>query len=109
MMRGSVLWPERDGPSNAINSPELTSRLTWSRAVKAPKRLVTSCKAIFMGSLLIPRSAFQHHLGDERDQGQQCQQRRYRKRRHELVFVVEDLDMQRHGVGLAAHMARDHG
>src|ERR1700730_17238134 len=98
MMRRSVVLPEPDGPSSAINSPELTSRLTLSRAVKAPNRLVTSCKAIFMGSLLVPRAAFQHHLGDQRDQSQQGQQRRHRERGHELVLVVENLDMQRHGV-----------
>ena len=31
-----------------------------------------------------------------------------RERRHELIFVVENLDQQRHGVGLAANMSRHH-
>src|SRR5207244_1021228 len=91
MMRSSVVLPDPDGPSSASSSPDSMSRLTLSRAVKAPKRLVTSCSAISMTSLLCG-AAFQHHFGDQRDQGQQRQQRGHGKRGHELVLVVEDLD-----------------
>ncbi|EWS63673.1 hypothetical protein Y695_03093 [Hydrogenophaga sp. T4] len=49
-----------------------------------------------------------HALDHQRDQGQQGQQRGDGKRGHRLVLVVEHLDVQRHGVGLAADVARDH-
>jgi hypothetical protein len=51
---------------------------------------------------------FGHRLDDQRDQRQDGQQRGYGKRGHRLVFVVEDFDMQRQGVGLPAYVARDH-
>ena len=44
---------------------------------------------------------------DERYQREQRKQRRDREGGDEVILVVEHLDMERHGVGLAADMARD--
>src|SRR6202023_2301862 len=96
MMRNSVVLPEPDGPSRATSSPERISRSTWSRAVKAPKRRLTSCSVIFMDSLL-HRAGLERDFGDQRDQREQRQQRGHRERGRELIFVVEHFDMQRHG------------
>src|ERR1700680_2888923 len=41
-IRLSVVLPAPFGPSRPNNSPRRTSKLTWSTAVKAPKRLVSS-------------------------------------------------------------------
>ena len=41
-IRLSVVLPAPLGPSRPNNSPRLTSKLTWSTAVKVPKRLVRS-------------------------------------------------------------------
>ena len=54
------------------------------------------------------RLSHQAVFGDERHERQQRQQRGHREAAAEVVFVVEDLDVQRHGVGLAADVARDH-
>src|SRR4029077_849325 len=43
-IRLSVVLPAPLGPSRPNNSPRRTSKLTWSTAVKSPKRLV-SCLA----------------------------------------------------------------
>src|SRR5882724_273319 len=51
----------------------------------------------------------ERRLGGEGDQGQQRQQRGDGEGGDEVVLVVEDLDVQRHGVGLAADVAGDHG
>jgi hypothetical protein len=55
------------------------------------------------------QTLFENGLHDQRDQGQHRQQRGNRKRRHELILIIENFDQQRHGVGLAADMARHHG
>jgi hypothetical protein len=39
-MRRSVVLPQPEGPSREKNSPARTVTETWSKAVKAPKRLV---------------------------------------------------------------------
>jgi hypothetical protein len=46
-------------------------------------------------------------LEHQRDEREAREQRRDRERGCELVLVVEDLDVQRHRVGLAADVARD--
>src|SRR3712207_7533102 len=44
---------------------------------------------------------------DEGDQREERQERGHGERGDEVVLVVEDLDVQRHGVGQAADVARD--
>jgi hypothetical protein len=52
---------------------------------------------------------FDQRLGGQRDEREQSEQRRDRERGDEIVLVVEDLDVQRHGVGQPANVARHHG
>src|ERR1700689_3242227 len=99
-MRSSVVLPEPDGPSSASNSPERTSRLTPSSAAKSPKRLVTLTTEIFMS--LLHQTVLENDFDDESHQRKQRQERRYGERGGELVAVVKRLDVQRHGIGLAA-------
>src|SRR6185295_12057843 len=112
MIRNSVVLPEPDGPSSASNSPLPTLRSTLSSAAKVPNFLT-----IFLTSMVtwvVPwrlpfvQSPFENGLHDQRDQGKHRQQRGNRKRRHELILIIEDLDQQRHGVGFAADMAGHH-
>ena len=58
-----------------------------------------NCCAAFHSTML---------LTNERREGQQGQQRRHRKCRDELVVVVENFDVQRHGVGESADVAGHH-
>src|SRR3954470_10008362 len=113
MIRSSVVLPEPEGPSSASNSPCATLRSTLSSAVKLPNFLT-----MFLTSMVtwpVPwflsfvEAALENGLHDQRDQRQHRQQRRNRERRYELIFIVEDLDQERHRVGLAADMARHHG
>src|SRR3546814_6422701 len=46
-----------------------------------------------------------HGLYDQRHQRQCSQQRRDGERRHEIILIIEDLDVERHGVRLAPDMA----
>src|SRR3954451_10914562 len=109
MIRNSVVLPEPEGPSSASNSPLPTFRSTLSSAANAPNFLtmfLTSMVTWIVPCLSFVETPFENSLHDQRDQGQHRQQRGNRKRRHELILIVEDLDQQRHGVGLAADMAR---
>ena len=109
MIRSSVVLPEPDGPSSATNSPVATFRSTPSSAMNVPNFLhdILDFNATRGYSPLVqtPLEDGFHH---QRDQRQHRQQRGDRERRHELIFVVEHFHMQRHGVGLAADMPRDH-
>ena len=57
---------------------------------------------------LVAVAPLEQGLQTEREQGEHREQGRHREGRDEVVFVVEDLDMQRQRVGQAADMARDH-
>ena len=112
--------PSPTGPSSATSSPVWISRLTCRARRTSPKLLRMLLTSILMRQVLPPsrcacgcfargltrRSS--DTLGDQRHQRQQGQQRRDRKRGGELVVVVQNLDVQRHRVGLPADMARDH-
>src|SRR2546430_4190759 len=102
-MRRSVVLPDPEGPSNASNSPDWMSRLTSPSAVKVPKRLVALRTEMRIG-LVLADFGFERDFREQRHEREQRQQRRDRERRHELIFVVENFDVQRHGVGLAADM-----
>src|SRR3954452_3606494 len=106
MIRSSVVLPEPDGPSSASNSPLPTFRSTLSSAVNAPNFLTMFLTSMVTRGLSFVQTPFEHGLHDQRDQRQHREQRCNRKRRYELILIVENLNQQRHGVGLAADMAR---
>ena len=58
--------------------------------------------------MFLAGAEFHQRLDAQRDQRQQRQQRRHRERGREVVLVVKNFHVQRHGVGQAADMARDH-
>src|SRR5262245_317704 len=105
MIRSRVVLPEPDGPSSANSSPSPTFRLTLSSAAKSPNFFTMFLTSIVTDHLPFVQTPFEDRLHDQRDQRQHRKQRCDRERRHELVFVIEDFDQERHGVGLAADMA----
>ena len=119
IMRSSVVLPEPEGPSNATSSPDGISRFTLSSAVNWPNFLVIFCAVMLMRLLfldsavlipaqLAPRSPLHDRLCHQGRQRQQGQQRCHGKCSRELVFVVQNFDVQRHGVGASANVARHH-
>src|SRR5689334_2233701 len=56
---------------------------------------------------LVARAPLEQRLGEQRQQREQCEDRRHRERGLELILVVEDLDVERQRVGLAADVSRD--
>src|ERR1700710_1953959 len=102
MMRSSVVLPEPDGPSSASSSPLATLRSTSSSAANAPNRFTMFRTSITQEFLV--QMPFENGLCQQRDQRQHGEQRGDRESCHELIFVVEDLNQQRHGVGLAANV-----
>src|SRR5437868_2530589 len=108
MIRSSVVLPEPDGPSSASNSPLATFSSTSSSAVKAPNRFTIFLISIATQNLSFVKLPFEEGFRDQRDQRQHGQQRGDRKRRHKLIFIIEDFNEQRHGVGLAADVSRYH-
>src|SRR6478609_3219547 len=103
MMRSSVVLPDPDGPSSARSSPVSTVRVTSSTATKSAKRLSMLRSSMLMGP------AFDELLETQRDEREHGQQRCAGERGGELVLVVEDLDVQREGVGRAADVTGHHG
>src|SRR5439155_16435603 len=99
MIRNSVVLPDPDGPSSASNSPLPTFRSTLSSAANAPNFLtmfLTSMVTwIVLWNLCFVQTLFENGLHDQRDQGQHGQERGNRKRRHELVLIIENFDQQR--------------
>src|ERR1700712_3711826 len=100
MIRSSVVLPEPDGPSSASNSPWPTFRSTLSRAAKLPNFLTMFLTSMVTRFLSFVQTALENGLYDQCDQRQHCKQRRNRERRHELIFIIENFDQERHGVGL---------
>src|SRR3954452_2005546 len=108
MIRNSVVLPEPDGPSSASNSPLATLRSTSSSAVNAPNFFTMFLTSIATRNLSFVELPFEDGFRDQRDQRQHGQQRSNRERRHELIFIIEDFNQQRHGVGLAADVPGYH-
>src|ERR1700686_3825647 len=108
MIRSSVVLPEPEGPSRASNSPSPTFRSTLSRAVKAPNFFTMFLTSIVTWNVPFVQTPLENGFHHQRDQRQHRQQRSDRERRHELIFIVENFDQERHGVGLAADMAGYH-
>src|SRR3569623_37586 len=115
MMRSKVVLPQPDGPSSATSSPVGMSRLISLRALNCPKRLLTLRMAMLMTVSLSMRGAarilgayFDDGLGNQGHQRQQRQQRGDGESGDEVVFVIEHFNVQRHGIGEAADVARHH-
>src|SRR6185295_1479687 len=108
MIRSSVVLPEPDGPSNASSSPLATLRSTPSSAANDPNLFTMFLTSIATRDLSFVKMPFENGLCHQRDQRQHRQQRRDRERGNELIFIVENLDQQRHGVGLAANVPGYH-
>src|SRR5690606_33243399 len=120
--RKSVVLPEPEGPSSAISSPPWMSSETSWRAAKRSNSLRTLVRRSSM-SVSPVRGGFsmtgasgvvavidtlQNRLQQQRHQRQQRQQRGDGEGGDEVVFIVKDFDMQRHGYGLAAQAAGNH-
>src|SRR5215211_2183511 len=118
MSRNRVVLPEPEGPSSAISSPARTDRLTPPTAVASPNRLLRSTALMSVPAfqsmgrpsrdgMAIP--PLEDGLCRQSEEGDASQERGDRKSGHEVVFIVEDLDVKRHGGGQATDMARDDG
>src|SRR3954471_20918989 len=100
MIRSSVVLPEPEGPRSAVSLPLLTERLTSASAVYCPKVLRR-----LWASTLIRKSGcpflcppLNQALEQQRHQREQREERGNREGGYEIVFVIEDFDMQRHCV-----------
>jgi len=60
------------------------------------------------GPRFLAHARVQRALGEQRDDADHAQQRRHGKSRLKTVLAVQDLDVQRQGVGLAADVPRHH-
>src|SRR6202012_4258270 len=98
MMRSSVVLPDPDGPSSASNSPSPTLRSTLSSAVNAPNFFTMFFSSIGTQQRPLVQTPLENRFRHQRDQRQHGEQGSDRERRYELIFVVENLDQQRHGV-----------
>src|SRR3546814_7350383 len=58
-------------------------------------------------SSMIVEPPFQNALRHQRHEGERCQQRGDGKGPDEIIIVVENLDMQRKGIGQAPDVARN--
>ena len=115
MIRSRVVLPEPDGPSSATNSPsvdlerDVVERRIW------PEKLFDTMSSIVDRHSQCPDAAELRRgaairgsvLSSKRDQREQREQRRDGEGGDEIIFIVEHLDMERHGVGFAADMARN--
>src|SRR5690606_29005935 len=106
MRRSSVVLPEPDGPSSAISSPDLMSSETSRRAAKRSNSLRTLCSETSIVASMLGRcgdlvaiAVFENGFEQERHQRERRKQRRHGEGRDEIILVVEDFDLQRHGVG----------
>src|SRR5690606_30531709 len=114
MMRSRVVLPQPDGPSKATSSPLWMSRLMSFSARKAPNCLWTLRISMLTGLFLRAAvalavdSRFAPLLEQQNDQGQGQQQAGHAERRDVVVFVVENFDMQRQGIGHPADMPGHH-
>ena len=101
--RRSVVLPEPEGPSRARSSPSAISRERSLTAAKASKRRET-----WSMTMLIRAAGLHHVLEPERRDGDEREGRGGGEGAGDVEVVVEELDVERQGVGLAADRARDH-
>ena len=105
IMRNSVVFPEPQGPSSATNPPP-TLRSTSSSAAKAPNcvsklrtSIVRTCPAKSSRSTMVLAPGSPAPARPTRTPS---------RTRPKLIFVIKNLHVQWHRVGLAANMAGDH-
>src|SRR6185312_9055238 len=122
-MRNRVVLPDPEGPSREMKPPWGATKLAPFRAAKRPNFLDTEStfnigfsygrsgsrrRAVLMtmnGGQFVGIAPFQQGFQGKGDQGKQGQQSGNGKGADIIVIVVEQLDMQRHGVGLSPDMA----
>src|SRR4026209_2976 len=112
----SVVLPDPDGPSSATSSPERISSDTPCSAGNRSnaltrftiRRSIGPSRMALAGRKLGAEAPFEQRFHDERDQGQHGKQRGDGKSGGEGILIVEDFDMQRHGVGHPSDVARNH-
>src|SRR3954464_8533376 len=114
MIRSSVVLPEPDGPRSARSSPARTSSDPPRSAAVSPNSFAISATRM---SMPVPRSMgrspreritvspLEERLGCEGDHSQESEERSDRKGRDEVVLIVENLNVKRHGVGHAPDMS----
>ena len=115
MIRSSDVLPEPEGPSSASSSPVSTCRSTLSTATKMPKRLAMPRSSMLMRESpatcrrRAARAARRANFAASVTSASSASSDAHGERGGELVFVVEDLDVQRQRVGRAADVPGDHG
>src|SRR5690606_14078716 len=113
MRRKSVVLPEPEGPSRAISSPSRISRSS-PRSTCTPRNslvrlridtsIALSPSQAATGGKLRAMPPFEQALQTKGQEGQQGEQAGNGEGGHEVIFVVKNLHMQRHGVGEAANV-----
>src|SRR5215210_8051609 len=110
MIRSSVVLPDPDGPRSARSWPARTSSDTPRSAAVSPNSF--AIPATWM-SMPVPSSMggssgesvavspLEEGLRCERDNGQESEERSDGEGRDEVVLIVENLNVERHGVGQA--------
>src|SRR5437660_937382 len=120
--RSKVVLPEPDGPSRATSSPGAMSRLNASSARVSPNLLPRSRREIAAeypsrapkesvspaGGEPFAVAPFEEGLADQGKEGESCKKRGDGESSDEVVLIVKNLHVERHGVGEAADVARDH-
>src|SRR5438477_7094127 len=86
---------------SASHQPRLV--FAGSKRSVAISRLTRSSISRALSAPFVSRPLHQG-LDDQRQDRQQREQRGYGERTDEVVFVIQDLNMQRHGVRQAAHV-----
>src|SRR4051794_36677355 len=116
MMRRSVVLPDPEGPRSARSSPARTSSDTPRSAAVSPNSFAIPATRMSMpvpSSMSrspgesIPVLPFEEGLRCKRDDGQESEERSDGEGRDEVVLIVENLNVERHGVGHAPHVSGD--
>src|SRR4029077_6289998 len=110
--RRKVVLPEPEGPSTAISSPASTARSRPAMAGVSPTDLASPSAVIATATpRLAPESVpsgggegvavspFEGGLGPQGDEGEACQKRGDGESSDEVVLIIKDLHLERHGVG----------
>src|SRR6185437_15595949 len=109
-MRSRDVLPDPEGPSSARNSPSATARLMSFSATVLPKHLHSACTVTFTARLRhVVKPPFQKGFHRQRDERKQRQQPRNGKGADPVIIVEQGFNLQRHGHGLTANVAGDHG
>ena len=110
MMRSSVVLPEPDGPSSATNRPRGISRSTASRAAKCPNFFVIWRTVMLMRpspSTLYARATRRRLLSTNVASASSASSDATANAGTKQVIVIENFDLQRHGIRQPADVTRD--